>query len=168
MNKQIFIDIRDRVKTNPLVKHVALFNNQYRHNKDEKVYLFPAVFIEFSRIDHRPESYGVVKIDFEITLHICFNQYVEDLTLFDTIQSVIASVHKWGTNDFTPLQILSEEHDTDHDNTSVWKVVFKFTATDDNSVNTKNLVLAGTPRTLELTTDLDVDNSVVRTGDGEN
>lgn len=168
MNKQIFIDIRERVKTNPLVKHTALFNSQYRHDKDEKVYIFPAVFIEFSRIDHRPETYGVVKVDLEITLHICFNQYVEDLTLFDTIQSVIASVHKWGTDDFTPLQIISEEHDTDHDNTSVWKVVFKCTATDDNSVDTNKLVLAGSPRTLELTGSLDIDNDVVRTGDGEN
>ena len=166
MNRQIFTDIRDRVKTNTLIKHVALFNNQYAHDKDERPFVFPAVFIEFSRVDYRPETFGVSKVDLEVTFHVCFNQYVEDLTFFDTIQSVKETLHKWSTNDFTPLQLLSEDHDTDHDNTSVWKIIFKTTATDENSVNTKKLVLVNTPRTLELTTDLDVDNAIVRTGDG--
>ncbi|CAB4128236.1 hypothetical protein UFOVP105_26 [uncultured Caudovirales phage] len=168
MNKQIFIDIRDRVKTNNLIKHVALYNSQYKHENVEKVFNFPAVFIEFSRVDYRAETVGVSKIDFEITLHICFNQYVEDLALFDIVQSTILTVNKWGTDDFTPLQIISEEHDTDHDNTSAWKVLFKCTATDDNTADAKKLVLAGSPRTLELTTDLDIDNLIVRTGDGKN
>jgi len=167
MNKQLFIDLRDRLRTSNEIKHVALFNSQYTHEKEEKVFQFPATFVEFSRMDYRSESYGVEKVDIEITIHVCFRQLVEDLSFMDIIQNVSYLLHKWGGTYFSPLQRVSEEQDSDHDNVFVWKLVFKTTATDENSVNTKALTLINTPRTLEVLKDLDIDNNIIRTGDGQ-
>ena len=166
MIKQLFTDIKARVQTNASIKHVALFNSQYTHEKEEKVFKFPAVFIEFSQMDFRGEGLGTEKMDAQITFHVCFRQLTEDLSFMDTIQSVSKSLHKWSEDYFTPLQRITEEMDTDHDNVFVWKLIFKTSVTDENSINTSDLVLINDERTIEVVKILDIDNDVIRSGDG--
>lgn len=165
MNKNIYTQLKARIETSPLINHVGLFNNQFANENVEKPFKYPAVFIEFSDINFRSENQGIKKIDLETTLHVGIRQLVEDLELFDIVDAVSALVDRFEIDNSTPFLKVQEVHDTDHDNVIVWRIVFFCTVTDENSSRFNDLVTA-TPTMIEINKTIDIDNYIIRTGDG--
>lgn len=167
MNKQIFIDVKSKLETDlsGVVFKVDLFNNQFDHEPEERPFKYPAVFIEFSDIQYFDNTSGVQKCELEMTLHCGFHSLIDTITFLDTIQLISQSIHKFGGDYFSPFIRISENMDTNHDNVTVWQIVFKTTLTDENSIVTRDQILT-TVNTLELTRFIDIDNTIIRSGDG--
>jgi hypothetical protein len=165
MNKDIYTQLKARIETAPLIKHVGLFNNQFANENIERPFNYPAVFIEFSDINFRSENQGIKKIDLQTTLHVGIRQLVEDLDLFDIVDQVSATVDRFEIPNSTPFLKVQEVHDTDHDNVLVWRIVFFCTVTDENSSRFNDLAIT-TPTMIEINKSIDIDNNIIRTGDG--
>lgn len=168
MNKQIFLDAKNKLETDliGIVHKVDLYNNQFEHEPEEKPFKYPAIFIEFSDIQYFDGTSGVQKCELEMTLHCGFHSLVDTINFLDTIQLISQSIHNFSGDYFSPFIRISENMDVNHDNVTVWQIVFKCTMTDENSIVTRNQILT-TIDTLELTRDLDIDDQVIRSGDGE-
>jgi hypothetical protein len=167
MNKQIFIDVKSKLETDlsGVVFKVDLYNNQFEHEPEERPFKYPAVFIEFSSIEYFDGTSGVQKCELEMTLHCGFHSLVDTISFLDTIQLIAQSIHKFGGDYFAPFIRISENMDVNHDNVTVWQIVFRTSLTDENSIVTRDQILT-TIDTLELTRDIDIDNIVIRSGDG--
>jgi len=165
MNKLIYTDLKSRIETLSQIKTVGLFNNQFANENQEKPFIYPAVFIEFSDIVFESENQGIKKIKLETTLHVGMRQLVEDLELFDIVQAVSAIVDGYTTDYSTPFIKVREVHDVDHDNVLVWNIIFTTTVTDENSSRFNNLITT-TPTMIEVNSSIDIDNNTIRTGDG--
>lgn len=165
MNKLIFTDLKSRIETLSQIKTVGLFNNQFANENQEKPFQYPAVFIEFSDISFESENQGIKKIKLETTLHVGIRQLVEDLELFDIVQAVSGVVEGFTPDYATPYVKVREVHDVDHDNVLVWDIVFVSTVIDENSSRFNDLVIT-TPTMIEINKSLDIDNDIIRTGDG--
>jgi hypothetical protein len=169
MNKSLFTDIKTRIETQCPndIFHVDLWNNQLNKESTEKAFNYPAAFIDFSSLIYRSESAGVQKLDYEITIHCAFAQLDDSLLILDTVQKVVRSLHGWAPASSTNLSRTEENPDTDHDNVIDWQIVFKGTVSDCSTANAHKLKIIETPTTLEITSELDVDNPVIRSGDGD-
>jgi hypothetical protein len=165
MNKLIYTDLKSRIETLTQIKTVGLFNNQFANENQEKPFVYPAVFIEFSDITFETENQGIKKIKLETTLHVGMRQLVEDLELFDIVQAVSAVVDGYTPDYSTPYIKVREVHDVDHDNVLVWNIVFVSTVTDENSSRFNDLTIT-TPTTIQINRSVDIDNIIIRTGDG--
>ena len=55
--------------------------------------------------------------------------------------------------------------DVDHDNVLVWNIVFVSTVTDENSSRFNDLTVT-TPTMIQINSSIDIDNIIIRTGDG--
>ncbi len=165
MNKLIYTDLKSRIETLSQIKTVGLFNNQFANENQEKPFAYPAVFIEFSDILFETENQGIKKIKLETTLHVGQRQLVEDLELFDIIQAVSAVVDGYTPDYSTPYVKVREVHDVDHDNVLVWDIVFVSTVTDENSSRFNDLTIT-TPTMIQINSSIDIDNIIIRTGDG--
>ena len=168
MKKSLYTDVKTRIETNCPndILHVDLWNNQLSNEAKEKAFNYPAAFIEFSSLIYRSENSGVQKLDYEMTIHCVFSQLVDSIDLLDVVQKVVAELHGWAPTDSTTLNRLEEIPDTDHDRVIDWQIVFKGTITDDSTHIQNKATLKTTPTTLEITKQLDIDNPVIRTGDG--
>lgn len=165
MNKEIFTGLKARIETAQSIKHVGLYNSQFTNEAIEKPFKYPAVFIEFSDISFRSENQGIKKIDLTTTLHVGIRQLVEDVVLFDIVDEVSKVVDRWEMDNTTPFLKIQEFHDTDHDNVLVWRISFVCTVTDENSSRFNDLTTT-TPTLLEINRSLDIDNLIIRSGDG--
>ena len=175
--KQTFIEVRDLLKSIEKIKTVRFWNNQIDKDDAENAYNYPAVFIEFSSVDWVSEKYKTQKGDTVIILHVCTEEYntenvdeldvmVQTLDLVTEIKSVIQNY----TSDTVaePLNRTNSEQDTDHDNIIVWRESYRATINDidGNTEEDKVIIPSGTIQAV-ITTDLDIDNTNIRTGDGE-
>lgn len=171
MKKEFFENIKTKLETdlNGDIQHIALWNSQIDNEQIEKPFRFPALFIEFSSIEYRSEMQGLQKIDLEFVIHCCFSQLVDDIDLLDTVQNVALSLHKYSGDYFSAITRVSETHDVDHDRVIDWQITFNTTLTDELTFRENNLTQINSPAvvTLEITRDLDIDNDVIRTGDGQ-
>lgn len=165
MNKLVYTDLKSRIETLPAIKTVGLYNNQFSNENIEKPFQYPAVFIEFSDIVFESENQGIKKIKLETTIHVGIRQLVEDLELFDIVESVSAIVDGFNTDYGTPFVKIREIQDVDHDNVLVWALIFNNTVIDENSSRFNDLVIT-TPTMIEINKTIDIDNNIIRTGDG--
>jgi len=148
------------------IKHVLLFNNQFEKDNQEEAFLYPNAFIEFSQLLSTGTTQQVQNVDMNVTIYMGFERYeTESLTIFDTIQSVYIALQGFSGACFSGLQRIEEVQDTDHDNVIIWKTIFSTTATDAEAHPSNKLVEANVTN-LNITSDLDIDNDVIRTGDG--
>lgn len=111
------------------VKTVALFNNQYRYEKEEKAYSLPAVFVEFSTALFTPQGRNAEDVQDRVRIHIeqknfatsYHNSHNQDKALevlktINTIHQIIASIAISGVG--RPYRV-GRELDTDHGNAPV-------------------------------------------------
>ena len=167
--KDIFLSIRkqvlDQVKE---INHMLLFNNQFDRDNEEEAFSYPNCFFEYVQLIWNGNIKQTQTGETQIKLHLGFERYeTESLTIFDTIQKVYLALQGFSdTNLFTGLQRIEEEQDTDHDQVIVWTITFSTQITDceANPDATKQQIIIGD---LEIIKKLDIDNPIIRTGDGK-
>ena len=111
------------------VKTVALFNNQYRRESEEKAYDLPAVFIEFSTATYLPQGKNTEEVQDRVRIHIeqknfasshsnSHNQEIA-LDVLRHINAVHAIVGSVKIEDVGSIYRVGRELDTDHGNAPV-------------------------------------------------
>lgn len=169
--KTLYQAISTQITTEvPEVTHVKLFNNQFNRMEQGEEQAFPvheAVFVEFvSPIPWRTKREGIQEADLTVRIHIGFESLLlEDLTVFDRKSAIHEALQGFKDNYFTAFVRVSETQDTDHSNYMVWTIDYQTTYTDISTYTRRNFVEANVT-TLTVNADLDIDNQVIRTGDG--
>ena len=164
--RDIYTDIKarilDQVKE---IKHVLLFNNQFEKDKEEQAFTYPNAFVEFSQLIWNTNGQQTQKGEMQLTIHLGFESLKYEADNFDIIQSVFVALQGYSNGCYTGLNRIQEEQDTDHDNVIIWKIIFE-TTIDDTEAHPSNKLQENTISTIEINKDLDIDNPIIRTGDG--
>lgn len=166
-----------------VINTVELWNSQLENEEEEIPFNFPAVFIEFPlipwtttnqpppTIGNQGDIIGEQKgIDALITLHIAFSQ-LENVTvsfpiISPTIDRVYFAVHKLSGDFYSQLLRVEERQDTDHNRVIDWQMDFLTTLFQCGEKDSDLTEIPGGTITPEIIIDLDIDNPVIRTGDG--
>ena len=179
----IFNDIVNELEKITEIETIELWNSQLENESDEIPFNFPAVFIEFALItwtttNQLPPTIGTQGdiqgeqkgVDSLITIHIAFSQLEDETVSFPIISPVIDKVYfaiqKLSGDFYSALLRVEERQDTDHDRVIDWQMDFLttlFQCGEKDASLTK--IDAGTVD-LTLDAELDVDNDIIRTGDG--
>jgi hypothetical protein len=163
-------------------QRVLLYNNQFAQERKEFVYEYKTVLVEFRSIPwtntnqkttQALENGNCIKSQKAdntiIVLHIGYNTGKEATDSFEELdaylQLVYFAVQELTGTYYQPLRRVNEVQDGDHDRLIVWQMEFETmleeAGTTDTGLTAKESV------TLELDTELDIDNTTIRTGDGE-
>lgn len=165
--KDLYLDVKKRIKDEVKdVKHVLLFNNQFDRDNIEEAFTYPCVFIEFVQLIHTGVVQNQQKSDIQIRLHIGYESLeTEDLGIFDLVQNIHIAVQGFSGAFFSGLQRIEERQDLDHDNINIWQVDYECNLTD-CITDPRNKQIQHTITSLELEKELDIDNPIIRSGDG--
>lgn len=164
----LYESIKAQIKAKaPSIKHTLLFNNQFENEKREDAILYPNCFVELSQIFWTSTTQNQQKGDVDITIHIGLERYErESDTTWATIQEVFLALQGFAVGVlFSPLNRIEEQQDIDHDQVIVWKMIFKTSLTECDS-DTRAGLDETTIAELCLLTDFDIDDPIIRTGDG--
>jgi len=173
MNVDIYTGIKNKLVEITDLKTVALFNNQFERSNnnspeqnDEQAFLYPCAFIEFSDILYTDMQKWAQQFTATLRIHLGFESYKnEDLDVLTLKQSIYQKLQGFQPSDSTGMLMRrSEEPNYDHNNIQVYIITFAFSGKDWD-------VLRGYPTqtataTPEINATLDIDNQVIRTGDG--
>lgn len=175
--KQLYLDIRNRIETECTdILFVRLFNNQFERSNndeftqnDEQAFPYPCVFIEFPDENNAiSSSYGARRLEVLVRVYIGFESYKhEDVEIFDIAGSVYKALDGWNASTSSTLQYVAQRMDYNHNNVYIYQYDFRCQFEDATNYIKDKLTLKETPNTLDLTIDLDIDNNVIRTGDGD-
>jgi len=174
--KNIYLGIKSRLETDVTqLQTVRLFNNQFERSNndnsdlnDEQAFAYPCCFIEF--INDAPmisQGAGAKRLEVEVRLHIGFESYeLEDLDIFDLVESIQVALDGYSTIYFSPLTYLAQRTDYNHNNIYIYQLEYSCIYEDSSSYIKNNTITKNAPHTLSVTIDLDIDNDIIRTGDG--
>lgn len=182
--KQIYTDVVAKLqllKTAKVIKHIAVWNNQISNEGKEDAFNFPAVFLEFSEVtwletkfvgiqtNVSPQQKGVTILTVRIAYHSLKDETEIFTNVLDLIDAVRIALNGTEGTNYSPLLRSAERHDINHDNVSVWEIDFTCAISEGGeSQELIDVTEGGTVDiTLELNIDLDIDNYIIRTGDGE-
>ena len=106
-----------------IIQHVDVWNNQVAFSEEEQPFYTPAVFIEFSQINWKSQSRGVIDAEVDIALHFVTDSRVgnwsdtlEVFDLIDQVPSVLAQTQDAGDNfSIAPFTRISSTSDHDFD-----------------------------------------------------
>ena len=159
----------------PSIKHVRLFNDQFNKSNDdnsdkdiEQAFPYPCAFIEFPSDNPQTSSgFGAKRLQVLIRIHIGFLSYkFEDLAMFDVALEVQQALENYITDGITPFTYKGQQMDSNHDNVYIYTFDFETQWSDESLFTKRNDIAAPSPLTLETNADLDIDNIIIRTGDG--
>lgn len=168
-----------------VINTVELWNNQIEKETEEIPVNYPAVYIEFGEIpwtstNQPPSTLGprgdVTKeqkgINSLITIHIALSQLEDETDSFPIIDAIIDTVYfaiqgLFKNEKYSSLLRIAERQDIDHGRIIDWQMDFLTTLFQCGQADDTLIKIDGGTITLVLTTDLDVDNDVIRTGDGK-
>lgn len=174
--KPLYLSLRTKLETITGLKYVRLFNNQFeRSNNDnpdgnnEEAFPYPCAFIEFPSDNEQVSAgAGAKRLNVIVRVHIGFESYkLEDLEVFDLVTLVQDALEGHTDTSFTPLAYSAQRMDYDHNNVYVYQFDFKTTYSDDTKYIKRNAIIKEAPTDLGLTVTLDIDNDIIRTGDGQ-
>ena len=113
MRKQLYLDIKNRLKTvknendEQLFQHFDLWNRQVEFIEQETPFACPAVFVEFMPMAWKTRGNRVQDCDLTVRLHIVTEWYAETadyspteqqaLEFLDIIDKVVAQLQGFGT-----------------------------------------------------------------------
>lgn len=116
-------------KNLPRIKHVALFNNQYRYEKTESAYNLPAVFIEFANTVYSQNQQNVRSAEKRVRLHVEISNWyeysersadkakaVKILDFYETVDEIIQEI---GSDKISKFKTIADQVDADHGNAPV-------------------------------------------------
>lgn len=176
--QQLFIDIKALInKHAPMIKTVELWNNQVdiEFNEDrEWPYTYPAVFVSYENIlwqtGNNPNCQQTE--EFIIGVRVVVEDHKWNTTDFFSIVSAVNYALHGRTTAFTTSLSRSEEiQDVDHDNCIIWQINYstKYTEAIEPPVGQtdgKQELTLGIDDVC-INEDLDIDNDVIRSGDGQ-
>jgi len=188
----VYSGIKTRLSTLSSVKTIELFNSQYLNEQRERPTRYPAVYIEFTSINwlmssHRAGRNVVKTVDIgnlthqqkgnmEITIHLVYQTLKDESDSFIEIDTIRHDIYKLLSNyeisdETTGMQRQRDEQDPNHDGVVVWKTIYTLDIEEkawaDSGIVEANTETETPPITLDLDISLDIDNNVIRTGDGE-
>ena len=167
-----------------IVNTVELWNSQLENENKEKPFNYPAVFIEFAEIiwtstNQQPSALGsqgnVTKeqkgVGTVVIIHIAHSQLEDETVGFPIIDAVNDKVYfaiqgLFVNDKYSSLLRVAERQDTDHDRVIDWQMDFLTTLFQCGQADDTLVEIVGGTVTLAITKDLDIDNDVIRTGDG--
>jgi len=164
----------------------GLWNSQADHENEEIPFAYPAAFLEFTTIAWgdtklkpiKTASTGATSKQQQsspdrtlITIHILFEKLKTATQSFSEIDVVIQQVYLalqgiTGTH-YSPLLRVEERQDVDHDRVIDWQMDFSVNLAecgeaDSSLVDANNPIVTLTA--IEITKDLEIDNTTIRTG----
>ena len=165
--KSFYNEIKTKLETEvPELENVRLYNSQFDNENVETAFNYPVAFIEFSAIDYVDSSQQLQDINIEMTVHVGFKSYEdESVDFWDVLQNIFVSLNQYSTTTIDPLVRIREVHDLDHNNVIVWQQVWKTKIIDCDDYIKKDQQSAGAVE-IVVNGDLDIDNLILRTGDG--
>lgn len=175
--KQVFTDIKALINCYAKsIKTVEMWNNQVDiegNESKEWPFKFPAVFVSFEQIDWQlgNNNRSQRSDTFIIGIRIAIQDYAWNTAdYFKYVEAVNWALHGRSTTHTSNLQRSEEIADVDHDNCVIWQVNYETTYTE--LINPPLGESDGTTEVtldiydIEINKDLDIDNPVIRTGDG--
>lgn len=180
----IFNDIKAAIKAKvPEIETIELWNSQLTNEDREIPFNYNAVFIEFADIPWTSTNQTPSRLGSEgdvskqqkgdgalIMLHIAFAPLENETVSFPIISPIIDKVYFaiQGLNGefYGPLLRVAERQDTDHDRVIDWQMDFNTMMFECGKLDDTLTEISGGTLKLELDKDLDIDNPVIRTGDG--
>jgi len=114
MRKQLYLDIKERLKTvkdksdNQLFQHFDIWNRQVEFIENETPFTCPAVFVEFSTMDWQTRGNRVQECDLIVRLHVVTEWHADTadyspteqqaLEFLDIIDRMVAVMQGFSTN----------------------------------------------------------------------
>lgn len=154
----------------PEIKTVQLYNSQPDNTDKEEIKLYPAVYLEMSNVDWVTKGLGIQQGDITLTVYVVTENYkTDDRQFLTVVDKVYECLNGLQTCSFSALQRINERQDTDHDQLSIWEIDFISTLYDSQDNTRKEMTITTLdPKTgLSIGVDLDIDNDIIRTGDGD-
>ncbi len=175
--KQVFLDIKGLIDIHSkYIKTVEMWNNQVNIESAEKrelPFTMPAVFVSFEELEWQPGNNDKSQRtqNFVIGIRVVIEDYLWNTAeYFDIVSAVNYSLHGRDTTHTTQLQRIAEIQDVDHDNLVIWQINYKcdyietISAPAGTSDGSSQITLDIDD--IELNKVLDIDDTVIRTGDG--
>lgn len=166
MLKEFYQLIADRLKNQiPDIQTIQPFNKQIENEKNEKPFRYPAVFFDFTNLNYRSETTGTQKIDVEFELHVATSELRPTFDLWDLCEQIGVALQNYSGDNFSDITQRNSIPDNDHDRVNVWRLTFGCTITDESKLKQSKQIIVNSLG-LTINKDLDIDNSIVRSGDG--
>ena len=179
----IFNDIVTEIKKITKIETIELWNSQLTNEDREIPFNYNAVFVEFANIPWTNTNQQPSKLGSEgdvtkqqkgdgalITLHIAFSPLENETVSFPIISPIIDKVYFaiQGLNGtfYGPLLRVAERQDTDHDRVIDWQMDFNTMIFECGELDTSLAKIDAGTLDVEVDADLDIDNDIIRTGDG--
>lgn len=180
----IFNDIITVVEPITEVETVRLWNSQLENEATEIPFNYAAVFIEFAEIpwtstNQQPSTLGaqgnVTKeqkgANALVIIHATFSQLENETLSFPIIDAIIDKIYfevqgLFKDQKYSPLLRVAERQDVDHNRVIDWQMDFLTTMFQCGELDDSLTEISGGTVEVETTVDLDIDNDVIRTGDG--
>lgn len=168
-----------------VINTVELWNSQLENMNTETSFNFPAVFIEFAEIpwtstNQQPSTLGpqgnVTKeqkgVGALVMIHIGHSQLDDETVSFPVIDAVNDKIYfaiqgLFKNEKYSPLLRTTEIQDVDHERVTDWQMGFLTTMFQCGEKDGTLIKIDGGTITLVLAKDLDIDNDIIRTGDGK-
>lgn len=175
--KALYTALRTQIEANcPSIKYTRLFNDQFtQSNNDDsdkdiqEAFPYPCVFIEFPSDNPQSSSgFGAKRLDVLIRIYIGFESYkLEDTAVFDIAAEVQEALEGYSTDAITTLQYEAQRMDSNHDNVYIYQFEFSTQFSDETAYSKRDAVtIAENTLSQTVNIDLDIDNNIIRTGDG--
>lgn len=141
MEKDLFINLSKQIKVYlPEVKTVRLFNEQIIHSngtgtdgRNENPFQYPAVFLQFDRLEARDLSLGIQEFDLNVTTYLCFKSFqTEDNLILDLKERLYWVCQRFQEGNFARLSRRNEFPDYNHGDVQVFKTEYRTRGMDDN------------------------------------
>ena len=175
--KQVFLDIKGLIEIHSkYIKTVEMWNNQVDIDENERRELpfsMPAVFVSFEEMEWQTGNNDKSQRTASciIGIRVVIEDYLWNTAeYFKFVDAVNYALHGRDTTHTTQLQRASETQDVDHDNLVIWQLNYQTSyietisppagETDGSSTVTLDI------NDIEINKVLDIDDTVIRTGDG--
>lgn len=150
----VYNSIKSQLEAISGVKFVGLWNNQIGNENVEHPFLYPAIFVQFTNDNFVEDLKGIQRYDSVITLHICFESYMDEdtsiLTLKDLVFSTMHKNTQTATN--TPMYRLAERQNFDHSNVQVYEQDYRTSikdfGADQRATTSATITILDTPETI--------------------
>ena len=174
--KALYQSIRTQIENNcASIKWVRLFNDQFNRSNnddpgqnDEQAFPYPCCFIEFyGNNDMISQGNGAKRLNVDVRIYIGFESYeLEDLEMFDIVAEVQTALEGFTPTNGSPLTYMAQRNDYNHNNVYIYELEYNCQFEDDLKYYQNGLVTSAGPHTIILNKNLDIDNLLIRTGDG--
>ena len=169
--KQFYLDVKLLLETGATsIKDIALWNNQWGVEQNEREEIprpLPGAYLEWIDFDWRNNKLGLQEGDIQFTIKCVFQRLATDpIDYLDIVDEVYAALHQKTTTVSGPISRISEEQDVDHGRVIIWGITFATNLVDCSADQRGNYVDTNVTG-IEVQGALDIDNPVIRTGDGK-